>query len=344
MLGRRLKKAMAGTDRTFWLFALASLDHFLLRQRLKALLDRLAKQAGGALEETHFDGAVADVAEVLDEVRTWPMLGGRRIAIVTDGDKFLGRHKETLESCFSEAEQPGFLVLTAASFDKRLRITKILEQQGRVEQAVPPGATRLPAWVVQWAREQYRKQMDGATAARLVELVGSDLGMLDAELAKLSTYARERGAITQEDISELTSLHREENVFRLMEALLRRDRQGAIRIWRQTLATDRSAVGRAVPGLAWGVRQWLDVHREARRGAPAAAFARRLRLEPAAVAQTLKRAPQRGLEQFMQGLLRADLAVKSGAAIEPTIENWIISSIAKLEEAVPARLSGAERS
>jgi DNA polymerase III delta subunit len=54
-----------------------------------------------------FDGSDAELAEVLDEVRTFSLLGGRRIVVVSGADPFVSRHRAALEALLRGAGRLG---------------------------------------------------------------------------------------------------------------------------------------------------------------------------------------------------------------------------------------------
>jgi DNA polymerase III delta subunit len=107
-------------------------------------------------------------------------------------------------------------------------------------------------------------------AARLIDLVGNDAGAVEAELEKaVALYIDERREIRDEDVTDLVGLSREETIFRVAdEAALGRLPQ-ALRLWHHTLATDPGAPFRAVGGLAFVLRRWLEAHAALADGAAA---------------------------------------------------------------------------
>jgi DNA polymerase-3 subunit delta len=159
----------------------------------------------------------------------------------------------------------------------------------------------------------------------LRDYVGDALGSLDAELAKLAAFVGERNEVTPADINALTSQHREEKVFAVTDAMAAHDPEAALRHWEQVLATDRAAPGRAIAGLAWGVRRLLEARRDWEAGVSIGVLARRMYTEPGLLQGRLERVTAEGLERQQRDLLAADLAVKTGAStVEVAVEKFII--------------------
>ena len=64
--------------------------------------------------------------------------------------------------------------------------------------------------------------------ATLVDLLGEELGTLDAELGKLAAYVGDRTEIGAVDVDQMTGFHRQELVFRVMDAVYDGDPAAAL--------------------------------------------------------------------------------------------------------------------
>ena len=58
----------------------------------------------------------------------------------------------------------------------------------------------VPGWLMERAREELGVEMESDAARALAQAVGSDLGVLDQELQKLSGYVEEGRSITRDDV------------------------------------------------------------------------------------------------------------------------------------------------
>src|SRR5438128_1379124 len=84
-------KATAGT-KTPPVVALLGTDVFLQLQALAALL----KQLPADVQRVDADGETAQLADVLDELRSFAMFGGAKLVVVRNGDEFVSRFREQL--------------------------------------------------------------------------------------------------------------------------------------------------------------------------------------------------------------------------------------------------------
>jgi len=284
-------------------YAIYGKEPFLRRQALRNLL-RSAERAEADVQQTTFDGEFAVLSDVLDEVRTYSLLGGRRVVIVDDAGDFITRYRPSLEKYCQSPAESGTLVLLVETFPKTTKLYKIISSAGQVVECVAPQGRAVPGWLVRQCNEAYGKTLAMDAAVRLRELTSDSLGELDCELAKLAVYVGDRPRIERRDVDALVADYHEENVFALLDAMNAGHAQAAIERWRQVLATDRAAQGRSIAGLAWGVRQQLNQ-----------------RLDPAT---------RRALERRLADLLDADVNVKTSASdIGAAIEKWIVRHSAR---------------
>jgi DNA polymerase-3 subunit delta len=262
---------------------------------------------------------------VLDEVRTPSLLGDRRVVIVDDADAFISANRTALERYASNPADSGSLVFLFQSLAKNTRLYKIINGNGKVVSCPAPKGRAVIDWIGRRAHSKYAKRLDHAAAQLLRDHVGDGLGSLDAELAKLSAYVGEREQVTRGDIDTLTGHHREERVFAVTDAMASHDAAAALGHWEQVLATDRAAPGRAIAGLAWGIRRLLEARRDWEGGVSVRELARRMYSDPGVLQRRLERVTARQLEVQQRDLLAADLAVKTGAStVGLAVEKFIV--------------------
>ena len=112
----------------------------------------------------------------------------------------------------------------------------------------------------------------------------------------------------------------------MTDAISAHDPAGALRQWARVLATDPAAVGRAVAGLAWGVRRLLSAKRDWEGGVGLSELAPRMFTDPRTLRQRLQRVSTAQLERQQRDLLAADVAVKTGAStVDLAIAKFIVN-------------------
>jgi DNA polymerase-3 subunit delta len=191
-------------------------EDFLKRRVLQKLRELCFGSEEESLGWTVLEGDRAEFAAVRDELATLGFLADHRLVQISQADKFVTNHRAQLEKYVAEPSSRGTLVLEVKSWPATTKLAKL----------VPPDATlvckslsagRLPAWCAQWARSSFGKQLDSAAAGLLVELIGAEMGLLDQELAKLSSYVGASPKITESDVDKLVGNSRAETVWKIFE-------------------------------------------------------------------------------------------------------------------------------
>jgi DNA polymerase-3 subunit delta len=304
-------------------------EPFLKQETVRGIIARALGDRADSLGPSKFDGEEAELAEVLDEVRTLSLLGEMRVVVVEDADEFISRHREVLERYCAGPADTGCLIFVCKGFDARTRLYKTVNGFGGALKCEAPRGAGLLSWIMARAWKTYGKRLQTGAGARLRDYVGDGLGLLDAELDKLSTYVGERPDITLDDVEALVGNLREQTVFAITDAMAEGNVRTALHQWERVLATDRAAPGRAIGGLAWGIRRLLEAHEAAAGGTPSAHLARQFRTEPAVLEQRLRRVSRRQLEDQLCDLLDADVASKTGRSeVSRAVERFIIKHTA----------------
>ncbi len=281
-------------------------DRFLRNEAVSRVV-RSLEEDGESMGPTTVEGGEASLAEVLDEVRTMTLLGDRRVVIVDDADSFIKEHRKALEDYCELPCHTGTLILAANSMPKTTKLHKIIAKHGEVVVVNELAGREVVSWVERRAESVHGKRIAKTAAYRLQELVGDSPAALDAELAKLAVYIAQKDQIKRADVDALVGQHKEELVFRVIDAMASGDTAGALRHWEQVVATDRAAPGRAIGGLAYGVRRILE--RGSGRG----------------YASSSGGFTTRDLQRQLKDLCHADLAVKTGAStFDVAIEKFIV--------------------
>lgn len=297
-------------------------EPFLRRHALREV-HRSVGVASDPMACTCFD-AEAELADVLDELRTVPLLAARRLVTVDDADTFISTHRAALERYLSSPSDSASLLLICKSFPSNTRLYRMAGEIGGINACEPLKGGAVPAWITRQAQEAYGKRIDRAAAVLLRQLVEDDLGTLDGEIAKLAIFVGDRLAITATDVEVLVGLSREQKVFGIADAMTCGDGPRALGLWEQVWATDRAAPGRAIGGLAWGLRRYVESKHALDAGEPCDGWARQLWVDPAELRRRLGRLQADALERLLVELLSADVAVKTGlgevrAALEKLI-------------------------
>jgi DNA polymerase-3 subunit delta len=184
----------------------------------------------------------------------------------------------------------------------------------------------VPGWLTSHAKDAYGVQIDSKAAAKLVDLIGPELGLLDTELQKCALYVRGRDQITLADIEALVGQQKEEQVWGILSAIGEGDERKALTLWEEVCQTDRAAEARAVGGIAFTVRRLLKAKRAEEAGASSGDLMRELWIrDERQLRRELGAFTTAQVEEMLSRLLETDVAAKTGlASVRTSIEKFIV--------------------
>ena len=175
-------------------------EQFLTLAMLDLLRARLCPdEADWAWAWREFDGsAELDPREVFDEAATIPMFGtASRTAVVRQADAYVTAARDRLEAIATAARgRRGLVILAVKSFPSNTRLAKAVAKQGlAIETSISPKAD-LARWIRTWAQARHGLKLAPATAQRLLERLGGQLGQIDQALARLASATDPRAKVT----------------------------------------------------------------------------------------------------------------------------------------------------
>jgi DNA polymerase-3 subunit delta len=294
-------------------------EQYLLTERTRQLADLLEAEFGG--QQTFiYDGTTCAAADVLDELRSYGLLGGHKLVILDRADVFLTKegNRPLLERYAASPVEDATLLMRAETW-RPSKLDKLIKATGSVIACKEVTEKKATEFCLARCKKRHDATIDADAAARLVALIGPDLARLDTELAKLASFVGSGQTITLDTVGEMVGLGRDEE-FWIMKRFVAAGRPDeAIRQLRSMLDRARNPRDLAVP-VTWTILDVLRrVHGAARlmaEGVPAGAVAGRLNLkwgEPKD--EILAAARHLGADaaaQLLQHAVTTDMRTKSG--------------------------------
>ncbi len=77
----------------------------------------------------------------------------------------------------------------------------------------------MPSWCQQWCQAEYGKTISSGAAKLLVDLVGTDMGLLNQELGKLAVYIGDARQVDTGDVDKLVGNSREQDVWKIFDLI-----------------------------------------------------------------------------------------------------------------------------
>jgi DNA polymerase-3 subunit delta len=300
------------------IYVLAGDEDFLKRRASTVLTSWvLGGEDGYGLSE--YPGETAEWAAVRDELSTLPFFGPHRLIVIENADPFVTRFRAQLEKYVASPAMAGVLVLEVKSWPSTTRLAKQLASTTISCKA--PAAARVPAWCAEWVKSEHGKQLTTAAAQLLVDLVGTDMGLLDQELAKLAVYIGKAARIDVEDVDRLVGRGQTANVFKVFDAIGSGQPAEALAILDQLLTSGEEPF-RVMAAFSLQLRRLAQAASLASQGATLAdAFDRAgIPAWPAArqsCEQQLRHLGGHRAGQLFDWLLEVDLGMKGSSSLPP---------------------------
>jgi DNA polymerase-3 subunit delta len=296
-------------------FVLAGDERFLKRLALERIRQAVLGDTAEDYASSSYEGGAVQLATVRDELETLPFLASRRLVVVQEADPFITRYREGLEKYLEHPSRTGVLVLDAKSWKSNTRLAKAIPDEATV-QCEPRKPHLLPPWCVKWAKAQYGKQLEAPASTLLVELVGGEMGILDQELAKLSTYVGERTQITQQDVDTMVAHSRVETAWQMLDAVAEGNAAKALETLHHLVEQGDEPIA-VLGAMSWQLRKLAQVARLAQERMPLGQAMATAGLPPfkqRQVEQSLRHLGPRAFELY-DWLLEADLGLKSSGGL-----------------------------
>lgn len=200
------------------IYVLPGDEHFLKRRVVAALRTLVLGPDDDNFGLSNRDGDKAIWAAIHDELETLPFLSSRRLVVIDRAEPFVTRERQRLEKYFTQPSTTGVLVLDVQSWPANTKLAKMLPEAATIV-CKAPEARKLPEWCVQWCAAQHGKPLSAPAARLLVDLVGTDMGLLDQEMAKLAIYAGSNSRIDTADVDQLVGQSRMENTWKIFDLM-----------------------------------------------------------------------------------------------------------------------------
>ena len=195
------------------------LKHLAFRQ----VRDQTLSQEDAEFSLNRFDGTSKDLkfSTVLEEVSTTAMFGGgKRLVVIDDADKFVTNNREPLEKYCEKPSKTGILMLLVSSFPATTKLFKKVDAAGLLIDCSPLKEKEISGWVVRWAKQRHKITVTKDAAELLVTLVGTELGLLDQELAKLALTDSTQGKIDANLVESSVGTWRTKTTFEMLDLAL----------------------------------------------------------------------------------------------------------------------------
>lgn len=197
-------------------------EAYLAQNALKFIKDAAGRAGSDANNITTLSARDASADGIMNALRTVPLLGGRPLVILRDGEELAkeGR-KSLLEELASYLEKPvesATLVVVAEKIDGRTRFMQLATKNATLIECKPLFDNKVPSWIGIEVRSRGR-QIALQAAEFLADLIGNDLGQIVQAIERVILYVGERKVVELKDVEEAVAETHQRDIFDLTNAV-----------------------------------------------------------------------------------------------------------------------------
>lgn len=222
------------------IYLLYGTETFFINETKQLLIQHVLDADESDFNFSSYDLEETPIEVVLEDAETLPFLGEKRL-ILLHNPVFLTAEKtkekvehnlSRLDAYLKEPAPFSVLVFIAPyeKLDERKKITKELKSKAVTFESKPLSPQELKQWVKERASLNQVSITD-IGAERMIELVGTNLFMLTNEVDKMALYANESKLIDENVVENLVSKSLEQNIFTLIDKIVGRKTDEALRIY-----------------------------------------------------------------------------------------------------------------
>ena len=294
-------------------------NEYMTGLELKRLIaDFIARVGDLALEQ--LDAAEVPFARIGEALTSLPFLASTKMVVLRNPSKnkeFSEQADVLLKGLPATTE----LVLTEQKFDKRSSLYKLFKKQTDFREFAALEGPKLQQWVTQQATIA-GAALSGNDARYLIDRVGPNQQQLFHEIEKLSLGG---GAIDRKRIDNLTEAAPQSTIFQLIDAAVRGDAAGALKLYDEQRAM-KVEPQQIIAMFAWQLHVLALVKTAGDRDS--GAIAREAKLNPYVVGKTATLARRVSLGDVrtrIEELLAIDLRGKrSSLDLDAALQHFIL--------------------
>lgn len=211
------------------------------------------------------DGETAQWRDIRDEVSTVSLFdaGERRVVIVRSGDDLVKKYRTEIEDYIAKPSTAGRLFLELQSCAANTRLYKAADKDHLlVHCGVPTSGkyknadtTRLRKFLVSAIAPLHKCKLQVGAADLLIELIGTNVGMLDTEIAKVALYEKPGAAITEAMVRDIVGGWRASTTWQTIDAAAAGNAAEALKQLDRMMASGEQPIA-LLPQIAWSMRRF----------------------------------------------------------------------------------------
>jgi DNA polymerase III subunit delta len=325
------------------LYLLFGTESFLIHETIQLLIKHVLNEEERDFNLSTYDLEETPIEVAIEDAETLPFLGEKRL-IILQNPVFLTseRTKEKVDHNINKLEQflanpaPYSIVVIAAPYEKldeRKKITKELKRKAEILEAKKLNEQDLRNWIKERVLAN-GSQMDEKAIEKMIAIAGTNLFVLTNEIDKMSLYAGNEKKIDLPMVEMLVSKTLEQNIFELVDKVVHRKTEEALRIYYDLLKQNEEPL-KILALLAGQFRLIYQVKELARKGYGQQQIAGTIKQHPYRVKLAAGQAnlfTENELKELMLLFADADYQMKTGGLNKTMIIEMIFIKLNTLNQ------------
>lgn len=228
-----------------------------------ALCNWSVQRLCGDSDVVQVDGDTARWSDIRDDLATASLfdMGEKRTIVIRNADKFVTNHRPELEDYIAKPGSAARLILQIDSLASNTKVYKGINENhllvvcnSAVEKKYGVTAASRRKFLTHMIAPKYQTKLSAGAADALIEMLGSDIGFLDTEIAKLALYRQPGETIDEDLVRDVVSGWQGKTIWQITEAISSGNAAEAIRQLDKLMAGGQPPIA-LLPQIAWSLRR-----------------------------------------------------------------------------------------
>lgn len=198
-----------------------------LKHQYKNKLKNALLPEDDTMNFSRFEGKGTEIPKVIDLAETMPFFADRRV-ILLENTGFFKNKADALADYMGSLPDYLVLIFVEEEVDKRNRMYKAVQKQGRAVEFARQDEKTLMTWVLGMMKKEGKK-ITRQDMEDFLEKTGTDMGNISQELEKLLSYTMGRDVITRADIEAVCTTQITNRIFEMIRAVTEKKQQESAR-------------------------------------------------------------------------------------------------------------------
>lgn len=298
-------------------------ESFLLNETIRKLLTEAISEDEREFNYSVYDMEETNIETAVEDGETMPFLGERRMVVVKNpyfltSEKKKEKVEHNLKKLEQYVENPApftvfVFLLPHEKIDERKKLTKQIKKAATVVEMNSFSEEETVKWIKEKA-EAENVAMEKEAIDELMEKTSGNLMIIDKEMEKLCAYVGSGNKLTAEMVKQLVARSLEQNVFDLIDAVVKKKTEEAFKIFYDLLKINEEPI-KILSLLTQQFRLLYQVKQLSKSGYGQDRMASSLKVHPFRIKLALKQEKQFSaseLQSIIKALAETDFEIKTG--------------------------------